>query len=1022
MSAAFDPGHAVTPEQATQNRVIALFRNVLDYEYLGDWTEREGNSNVEESLLTASLTKHGYSASLVSAAVYTLKTEANKPGRDLYDSNKAVYSLLRYGAQIKVEAGKNTETVHFIDWDHPERNDFAIAEEVTLKGGLTRRPDIVLYVNGIAIAVLELKNSRVSIGDGIRQNLSNQEPEFNAWFFSTVQFVFAGSDSEGLKYGTVRTPEKFFLKWKEDEADNAFPKLEKYLAKMCEKSRLIELMYDFVLFDAGAKKLPRPHQYFGIKAAQKHVEECKSGIIWHTQGSGKSIVMVLLAKWILERYPASRVVVITDRDELDKQIEGVFNASSVPIRRTRSGSQLVRELGQPNTRLLCSLVHKFGRKDVDNFEDFICELEAQPSLTVGEVFVFVDECHRSQSGRLHRAMKALMPSAVFIGFTGTPLLKADKQTSFEVFGGYIHTYKFAEAVADEVILDLVYDPRVIEQRLGSKEKVDAYFEAKSKGLTPWQRSELKKHWGTMQKVLSAEPRKARIVEDIIFDFTVRPRLASGRGNAILVAASVYDACCYYDLFQDTPLKLKCAIVTSYEPQAGDITRENTGDGTDTYNEFKYETYTELLKSVTATPGMSKTSTYEENAKNRFVHEPANMKLLIVVDKLLTGFDAPPCSFLYIDKAMQDHGLFQAICRTNRLDGEDKSFGYVVDYKDLFRKVEGAMSVYASELDESAPGPSPQVLLENRVTKGRERIDTSIEVLFHLCEGVPAPRGTHEFIHYFCGNTEVRSDLEDTSPLRVALYKAVAELVRSVSDLADDMLAAGYTEAQIAEINSKRDNYLDIREIIRKAPGEFLDLKTYEADMQYLIDTFIEASESKRSTEFEGLTLLDIIEKIGIEKAIEAELGAMKGDKSAIAETITNNVRKKIVEERVANPVYYDSMAELLDQAIAAWKAKTLEYQQYLKYLVELARKVNVGHSEDAPPSLDTKAKRALWETLSRDESQALKVDAALQRGRPDGWRGVHAREMTVKHILFSALIDPNDVERVFSVVKAQPEY
>jgi type I restriction enzyme R subunit len=199
---------------------------------------------------------------------------------------------------------------------------------------------------------------------------------------------------------------------------------------------------------------------------------------------------------------------------------------------------------------------------------------------------------------------------------------------------------------------------------------------------------------------------------------------------------VYDACCYYDLFQDTPLKGKCAIVTSYEPQAGDITRENTGDGTDTYNEFKYETYTELLKSVTATPGMSKTSTYEENAKNRFVHEPANMKLLIVVDKLLTGFDAPPCSFLYIDKAMQDHGLFQAICRTNRLDGEDKSFGYVVDYKDLFRKVEGAMSVYASELDESAPGPSPQVLLENRVTKGRERIDTSIEVLFHLCEGVP----------------------------------------------------------------------------------------------------------------------------------------------------------------------------------------------------------------------------------------------------------------------------------------------
>ena len=411
------------PERETQNRVIALFRDELHYRYLGDWTDRDGNSNIEEGLLTAYLTKSGYTPAQISRAIYVLRTEADNHNRSLYGNNQAVYNLLRYGVPVKIEAGKVTETVHLINWKEPEKNDFAIAEEVTLHGNHERRPDLVLYVNGIAIGVIELKNSRVSIGDGIRQSLSNQQPEFNAWFFSTVQFIFAGNDSEGLQYGAIGTPEKYFLKWKEDEQDDSRFKLDKYLLKMCEKKRLIELMHDFVLFDGGVKKLPRVHQYFGIKAAQRHARDRKGGIIWHTQGSGKSIVMVLLAKWILEDNPNARVAIITDRDELDKQIERVFNEAGEPIKRTSSGRDLMRQLGQAKPRLLCSLVHKFGRKDVDNFDQFIKELEAQPSQTVGEVFVFVDECHRTQSGKLNRVMKAMMPNAVFIGFTGTPLLK-----------------------------------------------------------------------------------------------------------------------------------------------------------------------------------------------------------------------------------------------------------------------------------------------------------------------------------------------------------------------------------------------------------------------------------------------------------------------------------------------------------------------------------------------------------------------------------------------------------------------
>ncbi len=473
------------PERETQRRVIALFQDELGYRYLGDWSDRDDNSNIEEKQLTDYLRdKGGYSDAQISAAIYKLTTEANNKSRGLYGNNQEVYKLLRYGVPVKIEAGKPTETVHLINWEEPEANDFAIAEEVTLKGGPShqgnsRRPDLVLYVNGIAIGLIELKNSRVSIGDGIQQSLSNQQPEFNEWFFSTNQFIFAGNDTEGLQYGAIGTPVKFFLKWKEDKEDNTRFKLDKYLLKMCDKQRIIELMHDFVLFDGGVKKLPRVHQYFGVKAAQEHVRQQKGGIIWHSQGTGKSIVMVLLAKWILENDSKARVAIITDRDALDKQIERVFTDSGETISRSDSSRDLMRQLSAPTPRLFCSLVHKFGlkngkgKKSDKEFEDYIKELESKPSPTVGEVYVFVDECHRTQSNRLHKLMTTVMPNAVFIGFTGTPLLKKDKKTSLEVFGGYIHTYKFSEAVEDEVILDLVYEARDIDQRLGSQEKIDA---------------------------------------------------------------------------------------------------------------------------------------------------------------------------------------------------------------------------------------------------------------------------------------------------------------------------------------------------------------------------------------------------------------------------------------------------------------------------------------------------------------------------------------------------------------------
>lgn len=1028
------------PERVTQDRVIKLFHEELGYRFLGDWSDRPGNSNIDEKLLTDYLTGAGYSAAEISDALYQLAIAANDSNRDLYNNNKDVYGLLRYGVDSKTEAGKPTDKVWLINWEEPEKNHFAIAEEVTLKGGHERRPDIVLYVNGIAIGVLELKNSRTSIGDGIRQNLSNQQPEFNEHFFSTVQFVFAGSDSEGLKYGTIKTEEKYFLTWKEDEQDNSLYKLDKYLLKICDKNRIVELMHDFVLFDGGIKKLPRVHQYFGIKKAQEHVQRKEGGIIWHTQGSGKSITMVMLAKWILEYNHNARVVIITDRDELDKQIERVFSDAGEKIRRSGSGRELISQLAEPTPRLLCSLVHKFGLKAGKGkmtdkaFREYIAELEEKPSPTVGDVFVFVDECHRTQSGRLHKLMKTIMPDATFIGFTGTPLLKEDKKTSMEVFGGYIHTYRFNEAVDDEVVLDLIYEARDIDQKLGSTEKIDQWFDAKTKGLNDWQKEELKGKWGTLQNVLSSASRMGRVVSDIIFDFNTKPRLSSQRGNAILVASSIYEACKYYELLQKTIFKGKCAVVTSYNPQAKDVTLEESGANTESDKQFIFNTYTELLKDVSPAPGKNKTETYEDWAKKKFTKEPANMRLLVVVDKLLTGFDAPSCTYLYIDKSMKDHGLFQAICRTNRLDGDDKDFGYIVDYKDLFKnlineKGTGALQVYTSELDDPGDGTSSDILLKDRLEKGKERLDDAIEKLALLCEPVEPPKDELQYIHYFCGNTEVPTDLKEREPQRAALYKSIVALLRAYANISDEMIDAGYTEVDIQRIKELLDFYVKMRDTIRNAAGETLDLKPYEADMRHLIDTYIEAKEPRKISPFDDMGLLDLINSTGMAEAIDAKLGGLKGNQDAIAETIENNVRSKIIQEQMSDPAFYEKMSALLDEIIAARKAKALEYEEYLKRMADLAKTLGAGKSSETPDELDSPGKRAIFNKLHEatdgqapNVDLALKIDSTVLSVRPDGWHGVQAKEEVIKAALYGILQDIDRVEEIFAIIQNQREY
>ena len=401
-----------------------------------------------------------------------------------------------------------------------------------------------------------------------------------------------------------------------------------------------------------------------------------------------------------------------------------------------------------------------------------------------------------------------------------------------------------------------------------------------------------------------------------------------------------------------------------------MTKEETGANTETDKQFIYNTYTELLKDVEAKPGMTKTETYEERAKALFTKEPANMKLLVVVDKLLTGFDAPPCTYLYIDKSMQDHGLFQAICRTNRLDGEDKDFGYIVDYKDLFKKVENAIAVYTSELDHSAGGADPEVLLQDRLKKGKERLDNALEALALLCEPVEPPKGELEHIHYFCGNTEIPTDLQEREPQRAALYKATASPGARLRQHRRRAGARWLQRGDIARIKQQLDHYLNVREIIRKASGETLDLKAYEADMRHLIDTYIEADEPRKISPFDNMGLLDLIVKTGIADAIAHAARRLEGQQGRHRRDHREQRPQQDHQGAPERPGLSTRRCRRCStRSSRPARAKAIEYEEYLKRIAELAKRVEAGHGGRNAEKLNTPGQAgALQQSRARTKS------------------------------------------------------
>ena len=1030
-------------EIQTQGRVITFFQDVLGYTYLGTWQERANNSNIEKTLLTDWLKTQGHDDNIIKKTLSHLERKAKiGVNRTLLEANREVYGLLRYGVHVRPNIIDKHITVPLIDWKNPYNNDFSIAEEVTLEGEHTKRPDLVLYINGIAIGVLELKRSTVFVSEGIRQNLINQKDDFISWFFTTVQLVMAGNETQGLRYTVIKTREKYWLRWKEADAhpgagDNL---LHRELSQVCNKERILEILHDFIVFDAGTKKICRHNQFFGVKAAQARVKSREGGIIWHTQGSGKSLTMVWLAKWILEDNAKARVLIITDRIELDDQIEMVFKGVNVDIIRTQSGAHLMQVLSNSPDRLACSLVHKFGKSSEVNdsdIEDYVAEIEKHIPKGFdpeGQFFIFVDECHRTQSGKLHNTMKKLLPNAMLIGFTGTPLLKSDKLRSIETFGPYIHTYKYDEAVQDDVVLDLRYEARDIDQNITSQDRIDQWFDSKTSGLTNSAKAQLKERWGTMQNLLSARERLEQIVADIVFDMETRDRLKNGRGNAMLVADSIFSACRFYELFQNTELKGKCAVITSYRPTTKSITGEETGEGT-TDRQKEYNIYREMLAAHFNEPentAMHKADTFEQEVKKRFIEEPAEMKLLIVVDKLLTGFDAPPATYLYIDKNMQDHGLFQAICRVNRLHGNDKEYGYIVDYKDLFRSLEQAITEYTGEAFENYDAEDVKGLLKDRLQQAKERLKETREKVKALCEPVEPPKDTTAYIRYFCSEESGNLDqLKANEQKRIHLYKMAAAFLRAYANLANEMKDAGYTDADINEIKTEVTHYENVRQEIKLASGDYVDLKVYEPDMRHLLDTYVRAKKSETISNFDNTPLVQLLVQ-DRDAAIEMLPAGIRNDETAIAATIENNVRRLIVDKSDINPKYYENMSKLLEDLIRQRKQGTMDYRAHLIKIAELSAQINEPENQLYSHKINTGALRALFDNLGdmpadRREEIALTIDIAIRRTKKHDWRGTHAKKMDVRNAIAKVIDDKFsddnlDLNTIFELVINQNEY
>lgn len=1000
-------------ERDYQNALVKRFQEELGYTYLGNWQYAKGatvnnmgvaNSPILDDEIRSFLKEQGRTEMQIEDVLVKLKDKArlgDSKMSSLIQCNTDLYDTLIMGIKSQPSPEENHEDVMFFDLDHPQNNHFAIAEEVSYIDpllGKNKRPDIVVYVNGIALAVIELKRSLVNYEEGIKQHLSN-ERDFIPSFFTTTQFTIASNDDVEFRYGTIGTPLAFWCKWKRDtnKVGDTITEKEAYRLFFNKENFMFFFHYG-VLNDGGIKKVLRPHQIYAIKAAAKRMPQKESGVIWHSQGSGKSLTMVALASYIQKNFSNPRVVVITDRKELDLQLAGTFVKGGNKLHHAESCSDLLDTLNKGDEWLICSLIHKFGahnhndeaEKDESgtkvSLDEYLNELQTIIAKKYGNhfsvkgdnIFVFVDECHRTQSGRLHEAMRAIMGKDVMlIGFTGTPLLKKDKGNPYNAiksmsertFGPYIHKYLHKQAVEDKVILDLQYEYRNVEQQLTSKEKVDQKLAALTAGreLTPEQKQMVEERWATMERIYSTKERIERIGYSILDDLNYG-LLKHDWCNAMLIAGSIFQAYRYYKFFSSSDLKGRCAVVTSYDPTDSDIANNSADNNKTTEAKFKYD----WAKKSFEEAGVKNADEYEKRAKELFVKRPAQMKLLIVVNKLLTGFDAPCATILYIDNEIKDHTLFQAVCRVNRL-GEDikdakgdiivkthKEFGRIVDFKNLFNSIENVVTKFNDGSGfEGLDDVDIDGLLDSAVNKCKEKLLAATEAYEGL-KTIWESKSLNDLEALSEYYIKEYDGEEPAQTRRNIMYSITGSMVTAYNNMSDYFSKTDLTAEQINHFASLSREAGTVQRKVKQKSGDDFDPKTLDPDMRQLLDQHIRAEDAETfipsSADFSFLDLIN--DNTDVEEATEKAIHEAGGNANGAAEAIEGKARRVNTDWNSGDAEEYRLFSDKLQALLEELKARNATAKEKIEALIEHIKAIK--HGNDAPSDLANRRSKALW--------------------------------------------------------------
>ena len=842
----------------------------------------------------------------------------------LVRTSEKIYDALLLGKSYPETVGDGkmlSFNLKYIDWDNPQNNVFHVTKEFTVDSRDRQhnaRPDILLFINGIPFAVIECKAPHIPVEEAVGQMIRNQQAAYIPQLFKFAQLVVA-TNKNAVKYATAGTPKKFWSVWKEQDADWLQARLsalvpdrmpteqDRNTVSLFSRERVFELIRYFILFDANVKKVCRYQQFFAVREIMKTIAESdehgnrQSGVIWHTQGSGKSLTMVMLAKYILmelkDCHP--RVVIVTDRKELDAQIAATFAHTRLTPARATSGRHLVELVNSARADVITSIINKFNtveRQEVKN-----------PSR---DIFVLVDESHRSNYGLMATRMRSVFPNACYIGFTGTPLMKSEKNTMAR-FGRLIHKYTIRDGVEDGAIVPLIYEGRFVEQKV-DEENIDLWFKQTTRRLTEAQREDLRRKWSSIRRLTSTDARIKRIALDISEHFIEGYKDTGFK--AMLATNYKRDAIRYLECFEQFG-DLNCAVVISPPDM-----REGVDDVDEGADDLVVSFWNKMMQQY------GDADRYEEAIKNRFCD--GEIDILIVCSKLLTGFDAPLCQVLYIDKELKEHGLLQAIARTNRLH-EGKDYGLIVDYRGLIEKLDTAMDMYSGAgLENFDGGDLKGVVVDVMSAIGNLRSAyTQLVELF-------APVGSisdAEAIEVFLADDKMRQDFYT---LLCAFGRAL-HLVRNAEQ--------AYNALSKEERQKVQDTFIFFSKVRRSVKLQYcdaIDNAEYEPLMQNLLDTHLSVAGLKKIT-----SPIDILNKDDFEKELE-ELGSLRSKADAIASRMT----RSISEKRDENPAYYDSFSKRIRDALALYKEKVISEAEYLAKMRTIMEDYHAGRSTVSYPA------------------------------------------------------------------------